>query len=83
MKYVLVSGGVISGVGKGIIGMLHTHNRHACMLACSRIASTLRLTHCSLVYWIVAEDPRSEGLFDQGRSLSQCRRWDYEPQGAW
>ena len=61
-----ISLGVISGIGKGIIGMDPSFS-----------AST-GLTDCvSLFHRSVVEDDRFKGLVDQGRPLHERRCWDY------
>ncbi|KAJ9639391.1 CTP synthase ura7 [Coniosporium tulheliwenetii] len=47
MKYVLVSGGVISGVGKGIIGMTKLSTRVASMILNAMILTRLSIFHGS------------------------------------
>ena len=57
MKYILVSGGVVSGIGKGVIGTLYKTRG----LRCGG-----RLTvHRSLFDWSAPEDDWSEGHGDK------------------
>jgi hypothetical protein len=53
-KYIVVAGGVISGIGKGVIGQYHLHAsvQKTMGLACLQI---------SLEYRSVAQDGRSQG----------------------
>ena len=56
MKYILVSGGVVSGIGKGVIGTLH--------IPCSRLWRLLTESRI-LVDGFAPEDDRPEGHGDQ------------------
>ena len=51
-KYIIVSGGVVSGIGKGVIGL--------CLYACLRSPEFETLAY-SLVHWSAVEDDRTEG----------------------
>jgi len=55
-KYILVSGGVVSGIGKGVIGMVHLQS-----LQDAIFASTPTMPPSSFLYGPAAQDGRYEG----------------------
>ena len=62
-KYIIVSGGVVSGIGKGVIGMCPVH------YLCNPEYETPAY---SFVYWSPVEDDRVEGHVYQNRSVYEC-----------
>lgn len=72
-KYIIVSGGVVSGIGKGVIGL--------CTKAYLRSPEFEALAY-SLVYRSSVEDDRTEGHCHQNRSVHECRRRNHEADRA-
>jgi hypothetical protein len=62
MKYVLVSGGVISGVGKGIIGKRRAWQAGKLQRKLPTFSATASLTRYSVVYGPPAEDDWSQDM---------------------
>lgn len=61
-KYIIVSGGVVSGIGKGVIGLY--------LQAYLRNADFETLAY-SLVHWSLVEDDRVESHGYQNRSVHE------------
>jgi len=69
-KYILVSGGVVSGIGKGVIGVVF------CFFIEIHVA--LNPVFFSVVNRIVIEDHRPQSDCYQDRPLYEYRCWDDE-----
>lgn len=72
-KYILVSGGVVSGIGKGVIGTLLPV---ASLRSCSS-------TRCSLLDRLAAQDDRPQGHRNQDRPIHEHRCGYHAAPGAW
>ena len=79
MKYILVSGGVISGIGKGVIGS--SSPSHSTALRSTRLDLDVDTAYllacvpvCSFVDWIAAQDARLQCHGDQDRPVHEHRR---------
>jgi hypothetical protein len=72
-KYIIVSGGVVSGIGKGVIGL--------CLQAYLRNPEFETPTY-SFVHWSSVEDDRVEGHGYQNRSVHECRCRNHEADRA-
>lgn len=73
-KYILVSGGVVSGIGKGIIGAFDSSKNRPPYL-CHRALS--------LFDWPTVEDRWPQGHCYQDRSLYEYRRWNDAAHRTW
>lgn len=72
-KYILVSGGVVSGIGKGVIGT-----------TCQTIPfSPIVQAISSILHRSFVENDRLEGHCYQNRPVHEHRCRNYETPGAW
>ena len=72
-KYIIVSGGVVSGIGKGVIGLyLQAYLRNA----------DLETPAYSFVHWSPVEDDRVESHGHQNRSVHERRCRNHEADRA-
>jgi CTP synthase len=71
-KYIIVCGGVISGIGKGVIGTNPTPDMYCLINFC-----------LSLFNWSAVENDRIEGHRHQNRSLHEHRCRDHAPNRTW
>lgn len=88
-KYILVSGGVISGIGKGVIGVSNPLScdvlfaeslRRLLLSLSSRFGECLKILNViieSLLDWAFAQNDRLKGHSYQDRSLHEYRCWYY------
>jgi len=95
-KYIIVSGGVISGIGKGVIGALRllfctlVLSNKFCMPFHHHVPSTKKnasktrlFAMNSLVNGSSPKNDRSESHVDKDRPVYEYRRGDDEAYGAW
>ena len=75
-KYILVSGGVVSGIGKGVIGAQHDYPSFHPQYKCSSPPS-------SLLHGLAPQDHRLESHRHQNRPIHEYRCWHHEAAGAW